>query len=180
MAFIYSLQINDMKATVKFSFVIGGKEYTYYYFQENQTMVDQKNTLGAQYSHSYICFKQFSNENPSQWKEYDMKVFDKAYTNDMFKAIPEVDFNPMLYNAWNPNVLKAFTKDKKAARNIEKAYGYDFVGKASGIYSVKGVKERFDVNSCVKKCIKMENGKFAKACHMKGGMFKCCVRENFK
>ena len=47
-----------------------------------------------------------------------------------------------------------------------------------GFYSTSYVpsnKDWTNMTKCVKKCIKMENSRFARKCNKDGGYFKCCV-----
>ena len=82
-------------------------------------------------------------------------------------------YNNNLYNFADPQVFKSFTRSEKhGQRTWRKTYGFQFTKQIPGF---KATNKTLDATSCLKKCIKMENSRFARLCKERGGHFKCCM-----
>ena len=158
----------------------GGKDHTEFDGIEELRLKSQKNVFKANdlfFSNSHIyksedyhCLKQYSHKNNKKWRKYDMAKYREAYNEKMLKSVRTFKYDNMLYNFVDPKVFKAFTENEKNGRKMwKKIYGFHYTRQ------LPGYNDFVNLYACYKKCIKMENSKFARRCKEDGGYFKCCI-----
>ena len=128
----------------------------------------------------YYCLKPFSHNNPKRWNQYDMEKYRKAYTKEALENVPVYKFDNRLNNFVDPKVHKVFTKTEKSSYQSWKETYNLWVRRIPPYHDAK--KNAFidyDINVCLKRCLKMERSKFGKRCKRNKGYFKCCL-SNFR
>ena len=128
---------------------------------------------------SRLSLKPNSHKDTKKWHTYELESYRKAYSPETLASVQSFPYNKYAYNFADPEVVKAVTKNDENARKFwRKAHGIYFAATIPGIERrTHGQDFSMNVTTCTTKCIDMENSKFAKYCHKKGGYFKCCVSE---
>ena len=90
---------------------------------------DQENTLtGSQIymrhesiykDYDYRCLKPFSHDDPEKWRTYEMHEFREAANKTQLAEVNSFKYDKNFHNWIDMEVLKDFTKSKKA---IKKAW----------------------------------------------------------
>ena len=129
----------------------------------------------------YHCLKPDSHEDPKKWHKYEAEGFRRAFNKEMLNRTKTFEYDKYLNNFEDPEVFAAFTKSEKSANKLwKKSYNQLYTKMMPGIkstsYNLSSDGTWWNRTDCIKKCIKMENSKFAKKCEADGGYFKCCVR----
>ena len=126
-------------------------------------------------SDDYHCLKPNSHKDPTKWHKYDAPGYRKAFNKEMLENVKTFKYDKNLYNFADPEVFKTFTMDeKKAKKNWKKTYRFQYTSKIPAYDSERSF-DSSNITRCIKKCINMENSKFAKKCTKSGGYFKCCT-----
>ena len=127
----------------------------------------------------YYCLKPDSHEDPEKWHRYEAAGFRKAFSKEMLENTKTFKYDKYLNNFEDPKVLAAFTKsDKRARKILKKSYNFHYSKMIPGFKSTSYLPSNenwTNLTKCVKKCIEMENSRFAKKCYKDKGYFKCCV-----
>ena len=128
-------------------------------------------------SDDYYCLKPDSHEDPKRWRRYDIIGYRKAFNKKMLDNTATFKYDKYLYNWVDPKVFKAFTRKEKKGKEIwRKTYGFHFTKMIPGReFLTQSNVTSLNMTSCIRKCVKMENSKFAKKCKKYGGYFKCCL-----
>jgi len=168
------------------TFPPGDMKDTVYDGIENQNAVNQKekNQLLASdiffsnvfyYVYDYRCIKPYSHPDPEKWHTWEVEGFRAASSEKMLENVQSFPYNKYMYNLADPKILEFASKNEKNARKFwKKGHGVNYVKRMPYINSTEGFPIFVNMLKCIKKCIKIENSKFAHSCRKKGGYLKCC------
>ena len=120
--------------------------------------------------HDYRCLKPDSNMKPENWPHYEMNGYRSSKSKQELDSVQEIKFDKYFFNFEDPLVFKEMTIGAKREIIWKKTYGFDFVS----FNDKKDIMGNMQM-PCYINCFKAEQGRFARKCKKKGGLFKCCM-----
>ena len=69
-------------------------------------------------NYDYYCMKPYSHDDPSQWEQYDMVEYRKAFTKEAMEKVHSYKHETLLNNWEDPKVLKSFSRREMKSNKL--------------------------------------------------------------